>query len=117
MLSILIFVFIIITPFFVYRSAKQSGRNAILWALLTLAAGIGLQIIVPILFGIIYAVILTVSGSSAREVQESIQSIGSIVGIFCLFISIISIFLIMRHVGKIPDEKPFISPPTPPTFN
>lgn len=116
MLSILGLVAVIVTTYFAYKTAKDTGRNAILWALITFAVGVGFQIIIPMLIGIFVAVAWMASGSTVEEVQTSLDSISWIIGIICLFLSFLGIGLIMRHLSKIPEEKSFISPPSPPSF-
>ncbi|MGI8639758.1 MAG: hypothetical protein ACR2MG_07365 [Pyrinomonadaceae bacterium] len=117
MLSILGFIAVFIATYFVYKTAKDTGRNAAIWGLLTFAVGFGIQIILPLLIGIIFGFAMAVSGSSVMEIQADIQSASIIIAIVCLILSFIGIALIMRHVAKIPEEKSFVPPPSPPNFN
>lgn len=117
MLSILGIIAVIVAAYHIYKTAKDTERSAVGWALLTLGVGFGMQLILPMIIGIIMAVFLTASGSSAMEIQNSINDVALFIGIGGLAASFIGIWLIMRHVSKIPDEKPFTAPPSPPTFN
>ena len=114
MLSILGLVAVFIATYFVYKAAKDTERNAVGWALLTFAVGFGTQIILPIIIGIVITIIMSASGSSIAEIQNSVQNIARIIGIPCLIFSIVGIWLIMRHVVKIPESETFTSPPPPP---
>jgi hypothetical protein len=119
MIGILGFVFVIIAPYFVYRSAKQNGHNAVLWTLLALAAGIGLQIILPLLIGTIITVFALIKGLTAEEIQQSIQGPANVIALVCLFLSIVGVFLIMRRVNTVRDspESYAPTPPAPPKFD
>ncbi len=116
MLSILGFIAVFIAAYFVYKTAKDTGRNAVGWALLTLAVGFGVQIILPLFIGIILGVAMMTSGSSVTEIQESIAPAAMIIGIVCLILSFVGIWFIMRHISKLPEDESF-APPPPPTFD
>ncbi len=114
MLSILGLVAVFIATYYVYKTAKDTGRNAVGWALLTFAVGFGIQIILPIIIGIIIAIVMSASGNSIAEIQKSVENIAMIIGIACLVFSVVGIWLIMRRVSKIPESETFTSPPPPP---
>ena len=117
MLSILGLVAVFIAAYFIYKSARDTGRNAVGWSLLTAAVGIGMQIILP---GIIFAVIaavMAISGKPIRDVDDLPFGTTMIVSILGLAASIVGIWLIMRCVSTIPDEENFAAPPSPPTFD
>jgi uncharacterized membrane protein len=116
MLTILGLVGVVVATYFVYKTAKDTGRNAAVWGLLTFAVGFGIQIIVPLLIGVIIGIIKVSSGSTVEEIQRDIQSPAIIIGIVCLVLSFAGIALIIRHVSKIPEEKSVIMPPSPPDF-
>ncbi len=118
MLSILGIVVIIVATYQVYKAAKDTGRNAVVWALITLAAGFGLQIIVPIIAVMIFAVALMASGTPEAGLEAAASTPSIIIGLVCLFLSFVAVWLILRQVSKIPEEKSFVAPPSPPTnFN
>ncbi len=117
MLSILGLVAIFIITYFVYKSAKEYGRNAIGWAVITLCLGFGLQIVIPFLIVVVVAIFMSINGKSAQQVEEYAQSFSFLLGTVPLIISLVVIGLILKYVGKMPEEKTFISPPEPPTFN
>lgn len=118
MLSILGIVVIIVATYQVYKAARDTGRNAVVWALITFAAGFGIQIVVPIIAVMILAVALMASGTSEAGLQEAASTPATIIGLVCLFLSFFAVWLILRQVSKIPEEKSFVAPPTPPTnFN
>ncbi len=118
MLGIFGLIFAIVAPFFIYRTAKQNGRNAIFRALLTLVVGVGIQIVIPLLIGVVIALVMFAQGFSEYQIQQAVQPYTLIIGILCLVLSIVGIFLIMNQVNKVPTEESFINPPAPPTnFN
>lgn len=118
MIGILGLIFAIVAPFFVYRNARQNGHNPVLWMLLALVAGVGLQLVIPLTIGILLGVIWIRQGYSAEEIQQSIQAPSSIFGVISLILSVTGIFLIMRNVNIVRDlPTTYPTPPEPPDFN
>ncbi len=117
MLSILGLVAVFIATYYVYKTAKDTERNAVGWAVLTFAVGFGFQMVFPVIIGLILTIALTISGSSLTEIQAPVQTTTIIISIVGLVLSIVGIWLIMRHVLKIPESETFTSPPLPPNFD
>ncbi len=117
MLSILGLIAVIVAVYQIYKTARDTGRSAVGWALLTLGVGFGLQLILPMLIGAIIAVFMAASGKSIPEIQDSIQNIAVLIGIGSLVASFVGIWLIMRFVSKIPEDNSFVAPPPPPPFD
>ena len=117
MLSILSLIAVFIAAYFVYKSAKDTNRNAVGWSLLTVAVGIGLQIILPIILVMVIAVIMAVSGKPIRDADDLPFGTAMIATILGWAASIFGIWLIIRRVSLIPDEESFNAPPAPPTFD
>lgn len=116
MLSILGLIAVFIAAYFVYKSARDTGRNAVGWSLLTVATGIGLQIILPIIIIFIIAVVMTVMGKPLKDVDDLPFGTAMIVSIIGWAASIAGIWLIIQRVSLIRDDEPLAAPP-PPTFN
>ncbi len=72
MLSIFGLVAVFIATYYVYKTAKDTERNAVSWAFLTFAVGFGIQIILPLLIGIVITIVMSASGSSIAEIQNSV---------------------------------------------
>ena len=118
MLSILGIVVIIVVTYQVYKMAKSKGRNAGIWALITFVVGFGLQLGLPILAGIVLAVVWMTSGSTESEVREALTGPAMIIGFVSLVLSFAAVWLILWRVSRIPADKTFNLPPSPPTnFN
>ncbi|MGI9034528.1 MAG: hypothetical protein ACR2GD_00685 [Pyrinomonadaceae bacterium] len=117
MLGIIGLVVIIVAPFFIYRNAKQNGHNPILWAALAFGAGIGLQIILPLLIGIVWGIVMALKGKPPAVIQQSIQGYAAIIGVISLALSVGGVLLIMRRVNSIRDTEEVNLPPAPPNFN
>ena len=117
MLSILGLIAVFIAAYFVYKSARDTHRNAVGWSLLTLVVGIGMQIILPIVIIFIIAAAMMLSGKPLRDVDDLPFGMALIVSILGLAASIVGIWLILRRVSLIPDDETFNSPPAPPTFS
>ena len=83
----------------------------------SLGVGLGFQIVVPLLFGLILGVVFLLTGTPADQLAERINGPASIIGIAMLFFSFIGIWLILRHVAKLPEDEPIERVPPPPTFD
>ncbi len=117
MLSILGLIAVFIAAYFIYSSARDTERNAFGWSLLTVAVGIGMQIILPGIIFVVIAAIMAILGKPIRDVDDLPFGTTMIVSILGLAASIVGIWLIMRRVSTIPDEENFAAPPSPPTFD
>lgn len=117
MLSILGLIAVFIAAYFIYKSARDTGRNAVGWSLLTIAIGIGLQIILPGIIIFAIAAVKAISGKPIRDVDDLPFGTTIIVSILGWAASLVGIWLIMRRVSAISDDETFIAPPSPPTFD
>ena len=117
MLSILGLIAIFIATYYIYKTAKDTGRNAVGWGLLTFGIGFGLQIILPAIILIIIALIMTISGKRLNNVDELPFGINLIISLLGLAGSFVGIWLIMRRVSTIPEDEVFVAPPSPPNFD
>ena len=120
MLSIVGLVFIIVMTVIACRTAKDYERSAVGWGLLTFAVVFGIQIILPFFIGLVIGVGLLVSGTPQSRLQQRFdEDVPAVtISIVCMILSIIGGFLIIKYLAKVPEEKPFVAPPAPPTdFN
>jgi hypothetical protein len=122
MLSILItllgIVVIVAFAILVFRTAADTGRSPLPWALLTAGVGLALQFVLPILIGIVIGVYHIVSGKPLDELAVSLFGLGFVIDISCLILSIVGMMSVSKQVLKIPDDPqvPFAPPPPPPQF-
>lgn len=118
MIGILAFIAVIVFIVQVYKTAKGTGRNGALWAILTGIVGFGFQIVVPLFIGLALGIYYLMTGSSPEEMEIAVNGWATLIGLPCLVLSIVGVFLIMKHVSKIPDEpvSAAVPPPPPPTF-
>ena len=70
MLSILGLIAIFIAAYYIYKTAKDTNRNAVGWAFLTVVTGIGLQIVLPAFIVLVIAIAMTISGKRLNDVDE-----------------------------------------------
>jgi hypothetical protein len=105
-------IFLIIATIFVYRTARDNGYNAILWAVITVITFLGVQLAVGFLIGIIFGLGMAAFGWS----ETSLTNNAFVFNLIALAASIGSVMLILRHVNKIPDDEPANVPP-PPKFD
>ena len=97
---ILLVLFVIVAPLFVYLRAKKNGHKPVYWALITLTIGVAFQFILPVIIGIILAVALVKMGNSPNSVQPTIQSYSLIIGISGSILNAIGVLLVLRRVNK-----------------
>lgn len=118
MFGIFALVAIVVFTIQVYKTANGTGRNGALWAVLTAAVGLGLQIIIPIIAAIVLAVAYLLMGSSPETLESDITAPTTIISIVGLILSIVGMVLISKHVAKVPDDAPMsaAAPPPPPQF-
>lgn len=109
---------VIVASVLAYRTANDYDRNGIVWAILVLVVGFGIQIILPVCIVIIYAIYTVASGGEGAGIGAIGVGSSLILSVGCLILSVVAIMLILRHLSKVPEDKPFTAPPLPPdTFN
>ena len=117
MISVIGFIIIFIVAYFAYKTANDTGRSGLLWAFITVAAGIGIQFVLPIIIGIVLALIYMAGGTPVTKLQEEISGIAIFIGIGSIALSLVAMWLILKHVSKLPEDEPAAAPPPPPTFD
>lgn len=116
-LQILAFAVLVVFSYFVFKTARDYGRNPALWTILTVGVGLGFQFILPFVVGIILAIVWLASGTPAERLQTELETHLILVGFVSLGLSFVGMFLILKYVSRLPDESPIDdTPPPPPTF-
>lgn len=110
---------IVVFTYFVFKTAKEYGRAAGLWAFFTLAIGIGLQWMVPVVLVTVITGVLLATGTRPEQVDDAIGWWGFAIVFVCLVLSLVGMFLVLRQVAKLPDDivDSDIRVPPPPTFD
>lgn len=118
-LQLLGLVAVVVFTYFVFKTAREYGRAAGLWALLTLGIGVGLQWIVPVIIIIAMSLVLLATGTRPDEIEDAIGWWSFGITFICLALSLVAMFLILRQVAKLPDDAADsdIRVPPPPTFD
>ena len=115
MLSIIGIVAIVVLTIQVYKAAKNTERNAAMWAILNACVGIGFQFVIPFFIGLILAVVWVAKGTSDPvELQSRIYGPALVIGIVSLVISIAGMVVIFKIVSRVPDRPAATMPPPPP---
>ena len=116
-LQLISLIAVILVTYHVFKTARDNGRSAIGWAVLTVGVGLGFQWILPIFIGIVLAVYYMSTGMSVDELQAALETPAMLITFACFGLSFIGMFLILKFVMKIPDD-PVRSdvPPPPPSF-
>lgn len=118
MLSLLGIIAIVIFAVHTFRSANSNGRNGGLWAFVSVAVGIALQWVVPLVASMVIAIFYIASGSNIDTIEQDIMWPAVVISFAGLGLSFLGMWLVLRHVSQIPDEEPFTAsgPPPPPVF-
>lgn len=108
--------FAIISAWLAYKRAKDTGRNALLWAFIAAAVFIGTQLLVSVAIGVFLGFGVALWGWSER-VFEDYQILVSIIAIVCSFIST---GMILWYLNRVPEDATAnygqVPPPPPPKF-
>jgi hypothetical protein len=115
-LTIIGIVLVVVSTILIYRSAKQNGHNAVKWTVISAVAGVALELVIPIIVGIIIASMWVRQGKSMNQIQNDILVPGLIIGIACLVLNIVVVALIMKKVSTVVDQAP-VAPPPPTDFD
>ena len=118
MLGLFGLIAIVVVTYQVYKTAKGTERNPVLWAMLAALTGIGFQVVLPFLFAVVLSIYYLMTGTPPENIESEITGLTVVFSLASLVLSIVGMVLIMKHVSKIPDE-PVASvapPPPPPTF-
>ena len=117
MFGILGLIVIIVFTIYAYKSAKDTGRNALLWALGVFGVGFGLQIVLPVIIVMVIGVVMVASGTPVNELQYRIESFANIIGIALLLLSFVGMGLMMKVLSKVPEtDDGRLEVPPPPQF-
>jgi uncharacterized BrkB/YihY/UPF0761 family membrane protein len=120
MIGILAFVAIFVATYYAYKNARDYGRNAVMWALIVFGVGFGLQIIAPLIAGIIIAAVFIFQGTPIEQIEEATYGYAVIINIVFIVLSVVGMFLILKYLGTVPDEEVSVAtevPPPPPDFD
>jgi uncharacterized membrane protein YhhN len=106
-------IFAILAAYWGYKKAVAIEKNGWLWALITAGAFIGTQLLVTFGGGILLGLGIELLGWS----EDLLDTLALPITIFAVIISFISMWAVLKYLERTPDNKTFISPPPPPTFN
>jgi len=102
----------ILAVWFGYKKARDTGRNAILWAVICGGAFIGIQLLVGLGIGVVMGIGIAAWGWSPKIFDD--YSI--LISIVSWVPAIVTLLLIFRYLDRVPDEPVLTQPPPPPTF-
>ncbi len=105
-------IFAIISAWLAYKKAKDTNRNAILWAVIAAVTFIATQLLVQLGFGMLLGIFIELRGWS----PEIVETYSIPITIIAVIISFISTWLVLRYIDKMPEEEMYVSPPPPPKF-
>lgn len=116
-LQILAFAVLVVISYFVFKTARDYGRNPALWTILTVGVGIFFQFVLPFLIGIVLAIVWIASGTPPERLQVDLETPLILIGLVSLGLSFVAMFVVLKYVSRIPDESPIDDiPPPPPSF-
>lgn len=103
----------VLAAFFAYKKAQSTGRSGILWALITAGVYIATQLILALGIGLGFGIGVELFGWSETIYEDW----NLLVTAICIVGSFGSVWLIFRHLDKLPPEETFAAPPPPPSFD
>ena len=104
-------IFIIIVAIQVYRTAKSTGRNPILWTVIAVVGFFAVQFAIGIAAGI-----FIVFGIGLWDWPEStFDDYAGIINWIAFIPSVIAVFILMKILSRVPDEPTMLTVPPPPT--
>ena len=119
-LSLLAFIVVVVATFFVFKTAGDMNRNRFLWSAINLAVGLGFQFVIPLIVLVLLVVVMRVSGTARDKLEEGISGPAFFIYLAGILLSFIGMFLVLRHVAKLPEDDPVViapPPPPPPNFS
>jgi hypothetical protein len=108
----IIMIIAILAFYFGYKKGKESGRSGVLWALICGFAFLGTQLAVGLGVGIVIALGAGLWGWSETLYDDMALPINLV----AIVLSIAVLLLILRYLGRVPDEPTVDAPPPPPVF-
>lgn len=103
----------ILAIWFGYKKARDTGRNAFLWAAISGGVFLGIQFAVALALGVLGAIGQQFWG---WQIDER-GGFNILVSIIAVVLSLVGLMLVFKYLDRVPDEGPPDSPPPPPTFN
>jgi hypothetical protein len=118
-LNVLGLAVIIVASILVYKTARDNGRNGVLWTFLLVALGLTMQYVVPTVatFAIAFYYMFTATRMPQSMMIEEIEWYAWIFTFTGLALSFFCIWAIMRYVSRLPEDEPAGSAPPPPPPN
>lgn len=106
-LDIFVIIFIAVLTF---RTARDYGRNVVLWTVAAMGVGFGIQFFVPLIV-LLFALL---TGSIQLNSRSEDPSWLYYTIVLSFFGGIIGSFLVLRQASRLPNVEDF-NPPSPPT--
>jgi cytochrome bd-type quinol oxidase subunit 2 len=112
-LLLLALAFLFISTFFVYKTAKENGYNAILWSVLSFFTFVGVYLVLSVTIVLIIGIGIRFLGWSPNLLDQG----GMMIELLVMATSAACVMLILRHVNQLKDDEPFVGEiPPPPDF-
>lgn len=106
-------IFAILSAWLAYKKARDTGRNAILWAAIAAATFVGTQLLIQFGIGIFLGLGIGAFGWS-ESVLETYSIPATIVAVIA---SLGGTWLVLRYLDKVPEDEIQNAPPPPPNFD
>lgn len=102
----------ILFTYYVYRNAKENGRNAVLWTFINICVIFGIQIAVGAAVVITLALIYGWS-----DFDDPFNGWSPLINFLGLGLSLLGSYFVYRHVTRVPESLFNEPPPPPPKFD
>jgi len=82
----------IVATYFTFKTANENGRRGVLWALVSLAVGFGLQLIGPFFLAMVIAVVYLIAGTTRDQLAQEIDGLATIGYFVCWLLNFDGLF-------------------------
>jgi hypothetical protein len=118
-INILGLVVIIVGTILAYKTARDNGRNGVLWAFLLVASALTMQYVVPTIavIALAFYYMFTAPRMPQSMMIEEVEWFAWIFTFGGLALSFVCVWAVMRVVSRLPEDEPAGSAPPPPPLD
>lgn len=104
--------FAIIAAWLAYKKAKETNRNAVLWAFIAVAVFIGTQLLVGVGAGIVIGIGI----AAGNWAEDTFDKYSVLINLVAIIASFLSTWGLLRFIGTTPKThtEEYNPPPPPP---
>ena len=86
-----------------FKAARDYGRNPFLWAFITFCVGLGTQLMLSLVSGVVIGLVLLLMGYSAGQIPVVIDGLSLFISIGLTILSIGAMLFVIKMISSVPD--------------